>query len=90
MQMRTIRRCVALIIALMGIAAAISTASAHPHVWATTRSELLYAPGGAVTGVRHAWTFDDMFSTLAPTGLPKTSGTFSRNALQVLPKNQFG
>ncbi len=39
------------------------TARAHPHVWITATSELVYAPDGAITGVRHAWTFDDMFST---------------------------
>jgi ABC-type uncharacterized transport system substrate-binding protein len=33
---------------------------AHPHVWVTMTEELLYAPDGSVTGVHHAWTFDDM------------------------------
>jgi ABC-type uncharacterized transport system substrate-binding protein len=49
-------------------------------------SELLYALDGSVTGVRHAWTFDDMFSAFATTGLQKTNGTFSRDALQALAK----
>ena len=40
-------------------------AQAHPHVWITATSELLYAPDGSITGVRHAWTFDDMFSVFA-------------------------
>ena len=30
---------------------------------------LVYAPDGTVTGVRHAWTFDDMFSAFATQGL---------------------
>ena len=38
---------------------------AHPHVWVTMTEELLYAPDGSVTGVHHAWTFDDMFSAFA-------------------------
>jgi ABC-type uncharacterized transport system substrate-binding protein len=70
----------------MGIAAATFAASAHPHVWVTMPSELLYALDGSVTGVRHAWTFDDMFSAFATTGLQKTNGTFSRDALQALAK----
>ncbi|MGA8356346.1 MAG: DUF1007 family protein, partial [Xanthobacteraceae bacterium] len=37
-------------------------AEAHPHVWATIKTDLLYAADGSVSGVRHAWTFDDMFS----------------------------
>jgi ABC-type uncharacterized transport system substrate-binding protein len=44
-------------------------AHAHPHVWVTMTTELVYAPDGAVTGVRHAWTFDDMFSAFAVQGL---------------------
>jgi ABC-type uncharacterized transport system substrate-binding protein len=66
------------------LVAATANASAHPHVWATIRSELVYAPDGSVTAVRHAWTFDDMFSAFATTGLPKTNGTFTRQTLQPL------
>jgi ABC-type uncharacterized transport system substrate-binding protein len=66
------------------LVAATANASAHPHVWATIHSELVYAPDGSVTAVRHAWTFDDMFSAFATTGLPKTNGTFTRQTLQPL------
>jgi ABC-type uncharacterized transport system substrate-binding protein len=62
-------------------------ASAHPHVWATMTSELLFAPDGSVTGVRHAWTFDDMFSAFATQGLDaKTKGQFTREELAPLAK----
>jgi len=43
-------------------------AHAHPHVWITFKSELLYAPDGTLTGIHHLWTFDDMFSTFATHG----------------------
>jgi ABC-type uncharacterized transport system substrate-binding protein len=57
-------------------------ARAHPHVWITATSELLYAPDGSVTGVRHAWTFDDMFSTYAVQGIEtKVKGQYSREEL---------
>src|ERR1700757_842414 len=60
-------------------------AQAHPHVWITAASELLYAPDGAITGVRHAWTFDDMFSTYALQGLEtKTQGVYSHDDLAPL------
>jgi ABC-type uncharacterized transport system substrate-binding protein len=59
-----------------------NTAQAHPHVWITATSELIYAPDGAITGVRHAWTFDDMFSTYALQGIEtKTKGVYSREEL---------
>src|SRR5216684_2469130 len=61
------------------------TAQAHPHVWITATSELIYAPDGAITGVRHAWTFDDMFSTYALQGIEtKTKGVYSREELSSL------
>jgi ABC-type uncharacterized transport system substrate-binding protein len=57
-------------------------AQAHPHVWITSTSELIYAPDGSITGVRHAWTFDDMFSTYALQGLEtKNPGVYSREEL---------
>lgn len=60
-------------------------AVAHPHVWVTMTSEILYAADGTVTGVRHAWTFDDMFSTFAVQGLAaKKKGEFSREELAPL------
>ena len=60
-------------------------AQAHPHVWITATSDLLYAPDGAITGVRHAWTFDDMFSTYAVQGIEsKTKGVYTREELAPL------
>jgi ABC-type uncharacterized transport system substrate-binding protein len=57
-------------------------ARAHPHVWITATSELLYAEDGSITGVRHAWTFDDMFSAYAVQGLEaKTKGAYTREEL---------
>jgi ABC-type uncharacterized transport system substrate-binding protein len=61
------------------------TAEAHPHVWVTMTTELLYAADGSMTGVRHKWTFDDMYSAFATTGIPaKTPGQFTREELQPL------
>jgi len=68
-----------------GIALGAAPAVAHPHVWITARSEVVYAPDGSITGVRHAWTFDDMFSTYALQGIAtKTKGVYSREELAPL------
>lgn len=62
-----------------------SHAQAHPHVWVTSQSELVYGPDGKVTGMRHAWTFDEMFSTFALQGLEtKTKGVYTREELAPL------
>jgi len=67
------------------LATAACPAAAHPHVWITAASELIYAPDGSLTAVRHAWTFDEMYSSFAVQGLEsKTKGAFSREELAPL------
>jgi ABC-type uncharacterized transport system substrate-binding protein len=67
------------------VALGAAAAEAHPHVWISARSEVIYAPDGTITGVRHAWTFDDMFSTYALQGIEaKTKGAYSREELAPL------
>jgi ABC-type uncharacterized transport system substrate-binding protein len=76
---------------LAGIVLACSPAVAHPHVWVTVKSELVYAPDGSVTDVRHAWTFDDMFSTFAIQGIEtKKKGQFTREELAPLAEVNVG
>jgi ABC-type uncharacterized transport system substrate-binding protein len=73
-----------LVAVLLGFAVTLP-ARAHPHVWVTMRTEVIYASQGAVVGIRHAWTFDDMYSAFATQGLPqKTKGVFTRNELAPL------
>jgi ABC-type uncharacterized transport system substrate-binding protein len=62
-------------------------AFAHPHVWITMRSDLVYAADGSITGIRQHWAFDDMFSAFATQGLEsKEKGKFTREELQPLAK----
>lgn len=71
--------------ALAGLLLATAGAAAHPHVWVTIKSELVYAGDGSVTGVRHIWTFDEMFSAFASQGLDKNNdGTLTREELAEL------
>jgi ABC-type uncharacterized transport system substrate-binding protein len=83
---RNVRRAIlGLFALLLAFVSGITTAAAHPHVFVAARSELLYAPDGTITGVRHAWTFDDMFSTYALQGLAtKTPGVYTREDLAPL------
>jgi ABC-type uncharacterized transport system substrate-binding protein len=75
---------------LASLVATIHSAAAHPHVWVTMRSELVYAPDGTVTGIRHAWTFDDMFSAFATQGIDAAKrGTFTREELEPLAKTNI-
>ena len=80
-----LQRLIGLMLLAGALALGSAAAQAHPHVWITSTSELIYAPDGSMTGVRHAWTFDDMFSTYAVQGLEsKTKGAYSREELASL------
>jgi ABC-type uncharacterized transport system substrate-binding protein len=77
---------VARLVALLAVLLFTSgTASAHPHVWVTVKSTVVYGPDGSAIGIRHTWAFDDMYSTFATQGLEqKKKGEFSREELQPL------
>jgi len=73
-----------LVTVFAALAAGVGPLSAHPHVFVTAVSELIYAPDGSLTGVRHAWTFDDMFSSYAIQGLESKTKTYTREELAPL------
>jgi ABC-type uncharacterized transport system substrate-binding protein len=80
--MRSTAACLTLIAALAGFA---PQAKAHPHVWVTSTSQLVYGADGAITGIRHSWKFDEMFSTYAVQDIqPKTKGVYTREELAPL------
>ena len=61
-----------------------NSALAHPHVWVTMKSTVLYE-NGAITGLRQAWTFDELYTETAIEGLDKNGdGKYSREELQEL------
>jgi ABC-type uncharacterized transport system substrate-binding protein len=73
------------VLAFISVVAVSMAAHAHPHLWITVKSELIYAPDGTVTDMRHAWTFDDMFSAFATQGIEaKKKGEFTREELAPL------
>jgi ABC-type uncharacterized transport system substrate-binding protein len=62
-------------------------AVAHPHVWATVRSEVVFGPDNKITGIRHAWTFDEFYTAMAVQGLDTDGdGIYSKEELQPLAK----
>jgi ABC-type uncharacterized transport system substrate-binding protein len=72
--------------AIVGLVLA-GAAAAHPHVWVTARSEVVYGADGSIVGIRHHWMFDDVFSAYAVQGLQgKEKGKLSREELAPLAK----
>jgi ABC-type uncharacterized transport system substrate-binding protein len=71
--------------AVLLLSLSIACADAHPHVWVTFHSEVLYSAEGAMTGVRHAWTFDEMFAAYALQGTKHAKkGQYTREELAPL------
>jgi ABC-type uncharacterized transport system substrate-binding protein len=59
-------------------------AHAHPHVWVNVETTVLY-DAGKVSGFKHRWTFDDMYTAMAVQGLDKNGdGVFAREELAEL------
>jgi ABC-type uncharacterized transport system substrate-binding protein len=77
--------CAALLLCL-----SMTRTDAHPHVWVTFHSEIVYGADGAVTGVRHAWRFDDMFSAYALQGTRHAKkGQYTREELAALAQTNI-
>jgi len=85
-----LRRLIHLLLVLVALAIGADAAQAHPHVWVTAASELIFATDGSITGVRHAWIFDDMFSTYALQGIvTRKKGAYTREELAPLAQTNM-
>ena len=63
-----------------------TTAEAHPHVWITFETTVVY-DSGAFVGVRHKWSFDEFYTAMAIEGLDKNKdGIYDREELAELAK----
>lgn len=67
-----------------------SRASAHPHVWVSMTTELVYGADGELTALKEAWTFDEAFSAFALQGMAKTkNGTYGDDVLKPLAQTNI-
>ena len=61
-------------------------AFAHPHVWVTVETTVLFEQG-SIAGFRHKWTFDEFYTAMAVEGLDTNKdGIYSREELAELAK----
>ncbi|MDB5650096.1 MAG: hypothetical protein JWL62_1616 [Hyphomicrobiales bacterium] len=77
-------------VALAGFIGAASEAWAHPHVFVVVKSELIFDAQGKVSGIRHAWTFDEMYSSFVTTGLTADGAVASDAQLQPVAETNVG
>ena len=65
-------------------------AKAHPHVWVTVRSQVLFSADGKVAAVAHDWVFDEMYSSFATQGLAKPGELVKRETFAPLAQENAG
>lgn len=71
-------------LAALGWAVLPGPAEAHPHVWVSVETTVVYDKG-AITGFRHRWTFDELYTTMAVQGLDANKdGAYDRKELAEL------
>jgi ABC-type uncharacterized transport system substrate-binding protein len=71
--------------ALLGLAYA-APAAAHPHVWVSVETTVVYDKG-TVAALRQRWTFDEFYSAMAIQGLDANNdGNYDRSELAELAK----
>jgi ABC-type uncharacterized transport system substrate-binding protein len=76
------QRLVSIFLAAIASASLAGGAAAHPHVWATVRSEIVFGPDQLITGIRHHWTFDEFYTAMAVQGLDTDGdGVYSKEEL---------
>jgi ABC-type uncharacterized transport system substrate-binding protein len=46
---------------------------AHPHVFVTSRSEVVFGSDGTIAGIRQFWAFDEAYSSYVTQGLDKNA-----------------
>jgi ABC-type uncharacterized transport system substrate-binding protein len=65
-------------------------ALAHPHVWITMRSDVVFNDKAEVTGIAVEWTFDDGYTQMALDGLDANGdGVYSQSELEPLTQENL-
>ena len=65
-------------------------AAAHPHVWITARSDVVFNEAGLIVAVVNDWTLDEAYSAVASDGLDVNhDGTYDTSELEPLTKENI-
>jgi ABC-type uncharacterized transport system substrate-binding protein len=70
--------------------ALVEPADAHPHVWITMRSDVVFNDKAEVSGIAVEWTFDDGYTQMALDGLDANGdGVYSQSELEPLTQENL-
>ena len=67
-----------------------AVAFAHPHVWITVRTQVVFSADGKVASLVHDWVFDEMYSAFAIQGLAPPGELVKRETFAPLAKENAG
>lgn len=78
-----------LVLCLLAALVMPAAAMAHPHVWVTSKADIV-VEGGKVIAIDHHWTFDEFYTAMAIQGLDKNGdGIYSREELAELAQTNM-
>ena len=69
------------------VAGLAQNAAAHPHVWVSAREQVIFDAKGEIEAIRHAWTFDEMYSAFVTEGQGKDGQLMTKEELAPLAKS---
>ncbi len=85
-----LRRSISLLSALIISLAWAPAARAHPHVWVSMRSQVVFTENGLIKGIGLDWTFDDAYTSMALDGLDSDGdGVYSPAEIAPLTKENI-
>ncbi len=77
-------------LAILPAAGWTAPAMAHPHVWVTMRSDIVFTDDGQIKGINLEWSFDDNYTQMALDGLDTDGdGVYSQAELDPLTKENI-
>jgi ABC-type uncharacterized transport system substrate-binding protein len=68
------------------VAGLAQNAAAHPHVWVSARAQVIFDAKGEIEAIRHAWTFDEMYSAFVTEGQGRDGQLMTKEELAPLAK----
>jgi len=80
------RLCSRFILTAVFVAGLAENAAAHPHVWVSARAQVIFDAKGEIEAIRHAWTFDEMYSAFVTEGQEKDGQLMTTEELAPLAK----
>ena len=83
-------RFLAALLAFCAAALAAGPATAHPHVWIDSKTDVIFDDAGRIVAIGHEWTMDEAYTNMAVDGLDTDrDGSYSEQELEPLTRENL-